>query len=1011
MGPERKTDVRVAAAELWNSSKFHVRKGCGIRIRVKPDSKWVDWFIKSGPEGYDRFWLRPFKWTARVPDADWFTLVCCIDRDLSSAFIVGPEIDCYIPSRDGELYFFANDAPFAYWNNKGHVEVEIEETDCKWPNQLFPHGALDFKKAYGEEMGLIQQSRSEFGAKDNGGSSPSAICISGGGIRSATFSFGCLQTLDRNGLLRSFDYLSTVSGGGYIGSWLSALIATHPLDKLPAGRSLLNSETAKNAIDFLRDNSSYLTPRNGIFSGDTWSLITIFCRNLALNWLMILPLIGASLIFLRALVLLSSSLSSQHLFWLTLLFGALALIYPIFVSGSSDVPQASFVANGWPRIKKFWMEPTQFVWGRAAPLSLTILSLSLWYFAETRQATTSLADGYNAIATKLAIFTFGTPAAALFVYGLIAACLRLIPLESVIAKCAFAAIETVASFGAVSLTLLIANHLLNTDTWFFIWFPFLAAMIFLGVETLFAGLTDPVVEDEDREWWARSAGYVLMIALGWSAGALLSIALPDYVNGHWSSFISRTPFHNSTNLGLAGLVSGIVAFISRNESRVAEIQKGLAAVGEIGRKCVFGLSMTLFVMIVVSGLAIGTLQLTHLIGSHLPAVPGVNAELVAAALVGAGLLLFSVAISIPVNINHFSSHIAYRNRLVRTFLGASNLPRSYNPFTGFSSKDNVLLHALIRSPLERDRKEALNQLKRPKEPILQRPFHVLCGAANLATGEKLAWQERKAVSFTFSGLHCGSSELGYRDSAQFGGPRGISLGTAMTISAAAANSGMGFYSSPLKSFLLTLLNARLGWWLGNPSHVDSWKRDSPLLTFGPLIAELFSLTNRRAKFVNLSDGGHFDNTSVYEMIKRRCGRILLIDADTTLSGMTNLSMRARVDLDTNLERKKSPADQPWEEYAIHYPQLNGDPQFGGTLIRMFPKVCESSSFDSIEYKRVNKDFPGTSIVDQFFAERTFEAYRRLGMDAMESCLKKDGSQGLDLVFGSHTRPSGASIGG
>jgi hypothetical protein len=54
-GSARKADVRVAAAQQWNSSKFHVRKGCGIRIRVKPDSKWVDWVIESGPEGYDRF--------------------------------------------------------------------------------------------------------------------------------------------------------------------------------------------------------------------------------------------------------------------------------------------------------------------------------------------------------------------------------------------------------------------------------------------------------------------------------------------------------------------------------------------------------------------------------------------------------------------------------------------------------------------------------------------------------------------------------------------------------------------------------------------------------------------------------------------------------------------------------------------------------------------------------------------------------------------------------------------
>jgi hypothetical protein len=53
----------------------------------------------------------------------------------------------------------------------------------------------------------------------------SALCLSGGGIRSATFNLGVLQALARADLLHRFDYLSTVSGGGYIGSWLQSWIA------------------------------------------------------------------------------------------------------------------------------------------------------------------------------------------------------------------------------------------------------------------------------------------------------------------------------------------------------------------------------------------------------------------------------------------------------------------------------------------------------------------------------------------------------------------------------------------------------------------------------------------------------------------------------------------------------------------------------------------------------------------------------------------------------------------
>ena len=50
----------------------------------------------------------------------------------------------------------------------------------------------------------------------------SAICLSGGGIRSAAFALGILQGLARHGLLSRFHYLSTVSGGGYMGGWLTA---------------------------------------------------------------------------------------------------------------------------------------------------------------------------------------------------------------------------------------------------------------------------------------------------------------------------------------------------------------------------------------------------------------------------------------------------------------------------------------------------------------------------------------------------------------------------------------------------------------------------------------------------------------------------------------------------------------------------------------------------------------------------------------------------------------------
>src|SRR5688572_29209484 len=94
----------------------------------------------------------------------------------------------------------------------------------------------------------------------------SGLALSGGGIRSATFNLGVLQALNRGGVLPDFDYLSTVSGGGYIGGWWSAWLArpdanrrgTFPAD---AGFETNRYDAARpDPIHHVRLFSNYLTP-------------------------------------------------------------------------------------------------------------------------------------------------------------------------------------------------------------------------------------------------------------------------------------------------------------------------------------------------------------------------------------------------------------------------------------------------------------------------------------------------------------------------------------------------------------------------------------------------------------------------------------------------------------------------------------------------------------------------------------------------------------------------------
>jgi hypothetical protein len=173
-----------------------------------------------------------------------------------------------------------------------------------------------------------------------------------------------------------------------------------------------------------------------------------------------------------------------------------------------------------------------------------------------------------------------------------------------------------------------------------------------------------------------------------------------------------------------------------------------------------------------------------------------------------------------------------------------------------------------------------NEIKPRKPPRL---LHVVNIALNIVRDDRLAWQERRAQTFTVSPLHSGNRWLGYRRSKYYGGDNGISLGTAFTVSGAAASPNMGYMvSSPLVSFLMAMFNVRLGWWLGNPGTAGNitYRFGVPRFKFGPIVQEALSLTNDNSKYVYLSDGGHFENLGLYEMVLRRCKVIVVSDAST-----------------------------------------------------------------------------------------------------------------------------------
>ena len=175
----------------------------------------------------------------------------------------------------------------------------------------------------------------------------SALCLSGGGIRSATFCLGVIQALaafdvksgtvsadqghpgaPEDALLGRFHYLSTVSGGGYIGSWLSSWRTYDDFRKVrdeltgrPDGPDVEPPE-----VSWLRAYSNYLTPRVGIGSADAWTAVAIYARNLLLNWLVILPILCLALFGLKLIAASSVAVAREQNAW-----------WPVGVIGISGV--------------------------------------------------------------------------------------------------------------------------------------------------------------------------------------------------------------------------------------------------------------------------------------------------------------------------------------------------------------------------------------------------------------------------------------------------------------------------------------------------------------------------------------------------------------------------------------------------------------------------------------------------------------------------------------------------
>lgn len=726
------------------------------------------------------------------------------------------------------------------------------------------------------------------------------VCLSGGGIRSATFAAGAFNALaqhraeDDAGLLDDAAYLCTVSGGGYFGGALQMLRycggRTEGQDKVP-----LSSAFAPGSPELAR------LRRHGKYIADGFTewvgALVVVARNTVL---------GLGLIYAALLVsawLLASAYAAASPWSL-----------PLFVDQPADPSADEATVVCAPNLAAgTWLAV-------AVPLGLAGLAWLLSGIGTTwwRHRSYAVASGSLALGLAVAVLAVGLPALVSWITSLPAAT----GAEADVSACVEARPLSFGSLAGVgSLTALVAA---GTTVW-----------------------------------------NVLAKQLGSSDGTA----------------------------GVTGLL-GKAAFATR---------------------------FVLTVAVVVALAGVAAIVFAAELSQALVARLGDSWEGSAGAAVAAVVLIF---VTIVFDQTRMSLHPFYKRRLATAF--AVRRDRGSATATEIDW-DSLTTLSDFGAPVA-----ASGDLQKKESMRL-----VVCAAAN-TTGHALGAPGRRVVPFVFSSDAVGSPALGYLDTQDLEEKVAgcsynvdVTQTAAMALSGAAFASAMGKASGPFNA-VIALTNARLGAWLPNPRYHArrSTAEESGLAaTENPLprrrrlqyyLREITGSYSPDARFVYVTDGGHYENLGLVELLRRRCSLIYCVDAsgDRSLAytlaqaaalayeelgvmfSVDGMSLAVGVSGDFGLANDDLTALEARlggkcvVEATATYPRFLRDtaaeaahgeaptPSPARVIVgkaRLTAGMLkDDANYDLLAHAAANQDFPNDSTADQWFDADQFDAYLRLG---------------------------------
>jgi hypothetical protein len=728
---------------------------------------------------------------------------------------------------------------------------------------------------------------------------PYGICLSGGGIRSASFSLGVLQRMHRDNMLvgkESARWLSCVSGGSYIGTALTILARGPFRDQQgkkqvetptpePPTASLPAYDPRSPEVAFLRDNTKYLT--------HGWGGLPVMFWRLVLG-----------------------------IFWNLILFSTVILLIAVPVGW----------LYGW-RLGSLRVNPPAGVTAHAP-------ATPSWIYL-----------------TALAIAVVGIVTGFVWVAGLWT-------------KALTRKILVVVSLGAIGIAIAWLLVLVVT--------PAFLEWIRRGFETTTSGAHPTTAgAGSSARTTAAAGGSALVLS---ALTALFGVRAVRTADSWWN----QIPEGDRTKV-----LNKAWHWILSHRATVLNLLAWALAPLTIAAVAIFGCEIgALF----VPGFAPG-------VGSWL-------APVVFGAVLFGVILIWTFA-----DLTAWSLHPFYRERLSNAFV-LKRFKADRKAWSPTAVDDNGV--RVDACPRPYDAIYRLSEAQPDDTPEL-----VVCASANVSkygatpTGAPVA-------SFVFSWSKIGGDVVGNWTATEYEDAlkkvplweRTITAPGAMAMSGAAISPEMGRMTRPALRFLLTMANVRLGVWVPNPNRLDEFRaraghrvhRIRLRPRFSYLFREMFGIDDPQSMFLYVTDGGHYENMGLVELIRRKCKYIFCVDASgdhqdtfSTLAGALSLArseLGVEVKIDPTVmapnpvisaaraKRGLPPVvQQTYCRGWIKYP----DGELG-RLIVIKAGVPADAPYDLAQYYDGHRSFPCDSTLDQLYDADRFDAYRTLGYLCADQAL-------------------------